>query len=76
MAFRVVATPSIVDPHVVADSPTQLLQPLMESCETRLSFSIIGNGIHQHANAPHPLGLLRARGEWPRSRRTAEQRDE
>src|SRR5262249_8177814 len=31
---------------------------------------------HEHADAPHPLGLLRARRERPRSRRAAEQRDE
>jgi hypothetical protein len=29
-----------------------------------------------HADAPHPLALLRARRERPRRRRTAEQRDE
>jgi len=28
------------------------------------------------ADAPHPLGLLRARGERPSSHRSAEQRDE
>src|SRR5262245_12497514 len=74
MAFGVVATPSIVDPHVVADSPAQLLQPLMESCEARLSFSIIRGGIHEHADPAH-LRLLRARRERPRSR-AAEERDE
>ena len=31
---------------------------------------------HEHADAPHPLGLLRARRERPRRRRAAEQRDE
>src|SRR5262249_6671687 len=30
----------------------------------------------QHADPPHPVALLRARREWPRSRRTAEQRYE
>src|SRR5262249_6516782 len=30
----------------------------------------------QHADAPHPLALLRARRERPRRRRAAEQRDE
>jgi hypothetical protein len=75
MAFGVVATPSIVDPHVVADSPAQLLQSLMESCEARLSFSIIGDGVHEHADPPHPLRLLRAGRERPRHCAT-EQRDE
>jgi hypothetical protein len=31
---------------------------------------------HQHADAPHPLRLLRARRERPRRRGAAEQRDE
>jgi hypothetical protein len=31
---------------------------------------------HEHADAPHPFGLLRARCEWPGHRPTAEQRDE
>src|SRR5215472_11394782 len=31
---------------------------------------------HQHADLPNSLGLLRARSERPRRRRTAEQRDE
>jgi hypothetical protein len=44
----------------------------MESCEARLSFSIIGDGIHEHADPPHPLALLPARRERPR-RRAAEQ---
>jgi hypothetical protein len=30
---------------------------------------------HQHANAPHPIELLRARRERPRDSRAAEQRD-
>src|SRR5262249_50767041 len=75
-AFGSVAPPSIVDPHVVADSPAQLLQPLMESCEARLSFSIIGDGIHEHADPPYPVRLLRACRERPCSSRAAEQRDE
>src|SRR5262249_10967025 len=31
---------------------------------------------HQHADASYALGLLRARRQWPRRRRAAEQRDE
>jgi hypothetical protein len=30
----------------------------------------------KHTDAPHPLGLLRARRERPRHRHAAEQRDE
>jgi hypothetical protein len=42
----------------------------MESCEARLSFSIIGDGIHEHADPPHPLRLLRPRRERPSGRAT------
>jgi len=48
-----------------------LLQPFDPS----LSFCVIRD-THEHANAPRPLGLLRARRERTRGRRAAEQRDE
>jgi len=32
--------------------------------------------IHKHADAPHPLALLRARRERPRGRRSADERHE
>jgi hypothetical protein len=47
----------------------------MESCEARLSFSIIGDGIHEDADPPHPLRLLRARHKRPNCR-AAEKRNE
>jgi hypothetical protein len=53
-----------------------LLQPLLKRGKTGPSLSIIGGQVHEHANAPHPLTLLRARRERPRCDRTAEQRDE
>jgi hypothetical protein len=31
---------------------------------------------YEHANAPHPIGLLRARRERPRPHRAADKRDE
>jgi len=49
----------------------------MEGREARLPFRIIGGEVHQHADAPHPLALLRARRERPSTCcRAAEQRDE
>src|SRR5437870_1351655 len=39
----------------------------MESCEARLSFSIIGDGIHEHADPAH-LRLLRPCRERPSCR--------
>ena len=53
-----------------ADSPAQLLQRLLKSGEARLS-SARGRRIHQHADAPHPLRLLRACRKRP-IRRAAE----
>src|SRR5262249_15035180 len=55
--------------------PAQRLQTLVERDDARLRFRIGFNGSEQHTDAPHPLGLLRARRERPR-RRAAEQRDE
>ena len=40
------------------------------------AFRIVRGCGHEHADAPHPLALLRARRERPRRRRAAEQRDE
>src|SRR6516162_5200331 len=48
----------------------------MERRDAGLSFRIVGGEVHEYANAPHALSLLRARCERPRNRRAAEQRDE
>ena len=68
--------PAIVDPHVAADRSSPFLQPLQERPEAGLRFRIVRGQVHEHADAPHPLGLLRPRRERPRRRRAAEQRDE
>ena len=67
--------PPGIDPHVAAVGPAQLLQALQERREAGLPFRIVRGQVHKHADAPHPLGLLRACGERPR-RRAAEKRDE
>jgi hypothetical protein len=41
---------------------------------TALSFRIVRGQVHEHADAPHPLGLLRALRERPRRRRAGKQR--
>ena len=66
----------VVDPHVAAVGPAQLLQPLQERRDAGLRFRIVRGAVHEHADAPHALALLRARRERPRGRRAAEQRDE
>src|SRR5262245_36120592 len=48
----------------------------MERCETGLKHRIVRGSGQEHADAPHALAPLRPRGERPRSRRHAEQRDE
>jgi hypothetical protein len=49
--------------------------PLQERSDASLSFHIGCIRAHEHADAPHPLVLLRTRRERPRHR-TAEQRYE
>src|SRR5262249_32557710 len=75
-AISIASAPAVVDLHIPADGPAQLLQPLMESRESRLTFRIIGGIIHEHADAPHALALLRARRKRPRRSRAAEERYE
>src|SRR5262249_50878714 len=75
-AIGIASAPAVVDLHIPADGPAQLLQPLMESRKAHLTFRIIGGVIHEHADAPHALALLRARRERPCRRRATEQRDE
>jgi len=55
--------------------PAELLESLAERRDKGLSFQVALGACHQHINPPHPLRLLRARGEGPR-RRACERRDE
>src|SRR5262245_42080680 len=43
----------------------QLLEASLQCRGLLLSFRIAGRAAHQHADAPHPLALLRARRERP-----------
>jgi hypothetical protein len=70
----IVCTKADVDPHVASDGPAPLLQALQECCDAGLSFRIVRGRGHEHAYAPHPVGLLRTRSDRPRRR--AKQRDE
>src|SRR5262245_40462987 len=75
-ALGIAGGPAIVDLHVAAVGPAQFLQPLHERSEARLTFRIVRCQAHEHADASHPLALLRARCERPLHCRAAEQRDE
>src|SRR5262245_9939203 len=68
--------PARVDPHVTADAPARLLQPLQERPDAGLKFRIVRGSGQEHADAPHAVALLRTCREWPRRRHAAEKRDE
>jgi len=40
--------------------------------DAALALRIVRGQVHEHADAPHPLALLRMRRERPRCRRAAE----
>src|SRR5262245_27611580 len=75
-ALGIVGAQAVVDPHVLADSPAQCLQPLQESRETSLPFRVVRRQGAEHPDPPHPLRLLRSCRERPRRSRATEQRDE
>jgi hypothetical protein len=58
---------------VATVGPAQSLQRLSERGEASPCFRIV-RGRHEHADAPHALGLLPTRHDWP-SRRRGETRD-
>src|SRR5262249_37724242 len=63
-----------IDLHVSANGPAHLLELLDECGVSLLSTRIVPGAAREHSNPPHPLALLRARRERPRSRCAAEQR--
>ena len=76
-AIEIAGAPAVFDPHVAADNPAQLGQPLRERRDAFQSSLIALDRAHEHADPPHALPLLRAaRRERPRSGCAAEERDE
>ena len=71
-----VCAPANLDAAVAAVGPAELLQRLYERRFAGLSFRIVRGRVHEHADAPHALSLLRPRRERPRDRRAAEKRNE
>ena len=71
-----VCRPASVDSDVVALRPPELLESLPECGDEGLSFPVALCIPHQHADPLHPVRLLRARGQRPCRRRTADKRDE
>src|SRR5262245_18699817 len=76
IVFRIGCGKAMINPHIAAVTPAQLLQPLLECRKALLVLLIVHGRGREHADAPHPLALLAARRERPRRRRAAEQRDE
>src|SRR5262249_6206027 len=68
--------PAVVDADVLPDSPARLRQALRECRQTGLCFGIIRGIRCEHADAAHPVWLLRPRRDRPRRSRAAAERDE
>src|SRR5262249_17598873 len=64
--------PAGVDPDIAALCPAELLKSLTQRRDAGLPYRIVRGEWHEHADAPHTLGLLRARRERPSGRRSAE----
>ena len=74
-AIEIAGAPAVFDPHVAAEGPAQLGQPLRERRDAFQSSLIALDRAHQHADPAHALALLRPRRERPRGS-AAEERDE
>src|SRR5262249_46028841 len=61
-------TPTRFDLHITTIGPAQLPQLLLERRMAGLRIRIVRGQTVKHSDAPHALGLLRLRREWPRNR--------
>src|SRR5262249_30595078 len=76
-ALCIPSAPANLAMQVAPFAPSQLLHPLQERREPRLSSLIIRRVVHEHADPPHPGGvLLCSRRQRPRHCRAANKRDE
>src|SRR5262249_21507078 len=75
-ALGVARAPADVNADITAIGPARLRQRLCERQEAGLSCRIVCSHVHEHADAPHAVALLRAYRERPGDRRAAEKRDE
>jgi response regulator RpfG family c-di-GMP phosphodiesterase len=77
LGYTVAAEAASIDEALEAarNGPAEFLQPLQECRVAGLCFGIVCGEVHEHADPPHPFGLLRTRSERPRCR-AAEERDE
>src|SRR5262249_35817051 len=75
-ALRLAVREPIVDVDIATLRPSTFFESLPERCDPRLGYRIVLGEIHQHADPPHPLWLLRARGKRPRDRSATHYFDE
>src|SRR5262249_23479095 len=74
-AIGVAGGPTSIDAKIAAFRPPEFLQPLAQGRNASLSVCIVRSQ-HYYGEAPHTLGLLRARRERPRRGAAAKQDDE
>src|SRR5262249_47496401 len=67
--------PAQRDTQIAPLLPAERAEPLDQGGGVRMPHGVIWRS-HQHAEAAHPVALLRARRERPRSRSAADERDE
>src|SRR5262249_54146609 len=75
-ALGVAGAPANFDANIAALDPARLRQRLRERQDAGLLCWIVRRKGREHANAPHPIRLLRTCRQRPCSCRTTEQRDE
>ena len=68
-------TPPVIDREIATDRPSQLVEALLKRRDAAAGLRVVLGQHHQHADAAHAIGRLRARGERP-GRRAAEKGDE
>jgi hypothetical protein len=64
--LRLITSPNLVDCTVRSAGFSQPTETLREHRNSGLYLRVVRSERHEHADAPHPLALLRARRERPR----------
>ena len=67
---------TIIYLDIITGPPSQLMELLYKRLQGYGVLRIGFSNDPQHRNSSYPVGLLRPRRKWPRSRRSAEKRDE
>jgi hypothetical protein len=74
--IHIIHGPTFVELNVAAPRPPKPCKLFAKSLNASLNFHVSWRVRHQNPDPAHPLALLCARRERPRSRRAAEKRDE